>query len=339
MADLAPNLDARLRNLLDLQIEVLTAQRQAALKEERRTRVRRPVGQLLTLTLILLGFALAAAAASSPSLIGAVIHGDQLVGAVTAGTLQSVDALSRIPDPVRAAALTLLWPGVTFIARTSPLRLRTTLGGIAFAALVNVVVLALAAAIGTWFLGTLTAAIGLALLVFVIYEFCALVVAVESQPSDQAQVDTVRTGAAEWLDSMVDRIDRFFVRIHPSRWRLGGLAFVGLPLVSVTAELAAVVWPPVRIGFPAAAVFLAWVAWGIGATRPALRVPIWSVLGWTLVIIFVLDKDSAVSTLFLMLALAVLLVSCTIAIFRWPPAAMDGGEDRTLRRQAAHVDR
>lgn len=318
---LIKGLESRAAHFLDLSIERLEADNRASAERGRREAIQAEVGKVVAQLLVLGPYAVAVGIVSQAVLHDALLDPDLLLrrlqDLVTGSNAVNSAVRNAIPDALRGIVFSAISSLIVLVFRGTSVGLRAELGGILFMGVVTICVFGLTASFGTGIIGTLVALPGLVLAVVVTFEFTHVVLRITSSSGVEASPAAGRDIVARvrWLLSDLSR------RAHPTRSKGIAAAFVAVPLLAVLVILAAAAtytnngsplfWPA-RISLFALG---GWSAWACLATPSAVRIPLWSMLGWA-ALLLLLSTATAVTAGFAVVIVLLLASSVFELVFR-----------------------
>jgi hypothetical protein len=310
-----------LQRFLELQVRDLESRQAAEAEARRRDEVKAEVGQMITYLVLLLAYGLVLGLVSQSRIVQALMD-PQKVSQVfqTTGTA-GTEILNAVPDPLRGLFISTLTTVVLLFVRGGSNSVRADLGGALFmgGVVLSLVGVAGAAVLGT--AGALAAVAGLAAAAVIVYQLCELLVRL--RPSGLETETVARSRIMSQLRSSMALVAR---EIDPRRslWLRG--VYLAVPVacgaiatVSVFVTGGGPLYTPTLLSYYAIGV---WAAWACVVTPAAVRIPIWSLLPWSLLVGNVFGFDSLTVILGLSV-LGLLFVSSVVFTLR-PPAVSSG---------------
>jgi hypothetical protein len=314
-------LESRAAHFLDLSIERLEADHRAGEEKGRREAIKAEVGKVVAQLLVLGPYAVAVGIVSQAVLHDALLDPDLLVRRlrdfVTGSNAVNSAVTGAIPDALKGIVFSAVSSLVLLVFRGTSIGLRAELGGVLFMGFVTLSIYGLTAGFGTGVVGSLIALPGLVLAVVVTFEFTHMVLRITSSPGAEATPDTGR-GIFARIRRLLSDLGR---RAHPTGSIALAAAFVGLPLISVLVFLAAAATDPNNGGWlfwPARIalfVLAGWSAWACLATPSAVRIPLWSTLGWA-ALLLLLSAATVVTAAFAVVIVLLLASGVFELVFR-----------------------
>ena len=298
---LASALEGRAAHFLDLSIERLEADNRASTEQRRREAIQAEVGKVVGQLLVLGPYAVVVAIVSQAVLNAALLDPELLLrrlrDLVSGSTAVSGALTGAIPDALRGVVFTAISSLVLLVFRGTSIGLRAELGGTLFMGLVTLAIYGLTAGFGTGIIGSLVALPGLVLAVLLTFEFTHMVLRITSSGTVVEPIPATGRG-------ILDRIRRVLSELgsltHPTRSKTFAGAFVAIPALAVLISLGAAAtqggalfWPA-RIALFALAI---WSAWACLATPSEVRIPLWSTLAWSSVLLL-LSAATVVTAVF-----------------------------------------
>lgn len=274
----APETERLLARFLELQIAELEDRRRAADASASRQAVRAAVGQKITHLALLLGYAVGLGIVSWSLVLGALVDPQGIAEHVQRVGATSRLVLAVVPDALRGLVISTLTTLLLLVVRGASFSLRMDAGGALFVggAVLSLVGISAAAYAGP--LAVAAAAVGFVAAVLVVHEFCDLLMRQRSvPPPDAAGMRRLRAALAAVAAT-----------VRPSRSLWLSIAFVAVPTLCVLVTVAAgftlggPLFVPARIALFA---FVGWAAWACAVTPTAIRIPLWSVLPWSLLLL------------------------------------------------------
>lgn len=320
---LTAGLESRANHFLDLSIERLEADRRAVEEQRRRQAIQADVGKVVAQLLILGPYAVAVGIVSQAVLNAALLDPELLVSRlrdlVSGSTAVTGAVTGAIPDAFRGIVISAISSLVLLVFRGTSIGLRAELGGALFMGIVTLAVYGLCAGFGTGIVGSLIALPGLVLAVVVTVEFTHMILRITASPEGTA-AEPRATGRGFF--ARVQRLlGDFGSKANPTNSLALTGAFVATPLLAVLLFLAAAAtnadnggwlfWPA-RISLFALA---AWSGWACLATPSAVRIPIWSMLGWA-ALLLLLSAATTVTAVFAVVIVVLLAGSVYELVFR-----------------------
>jgi len=316
-------LAGRAADFLDLSIERLEADNRASVEQQRRAAIQADVGKVVAQLLVLGPYAVAVGFVSQAVLNAALLDPDLLVrrlrDIVGGSTAVSGAVSGAIPDALRGIVFSALSSLVLLVFRGTSIGLRAELGGVLFMGLVTISIYGLSAGLGTGAIGSLVALPGLVLAAVVTVEFTHMVLRITSSPDRPAVAEPV--AGRGFLARLRVLLADFGRSADPAAKPALAAVFVAVPVVAVLLFLAAAAtnadnggwlfWPA-RLSLYALAL---WSAWACLATPGAVRIPLWSMLGWA-AILLLLSAATAVTAGFTVVIVLLLAGSVFELVFR-----------------------
>lgn len=307
----APDLERLLGRYLELQIADLEDRRRAAEAARQAAAVRAQVGGTITHLVLVLAYAVGLGVVTWSLILAALLDpralSEHVHRAVAIGGL----ALAAVPDALRGLVISTLTTLVLLVVRGASFSIRMDLGGALFVGTAVLALVGVSAAAFAGPLGVTAAVVGYAAALLVVHEFCDLVLRLRSSPS---AVSPPRTLPQRLLALLV----RGSEAVQPQRSGWLTAAFVAVPSFSVVATVAAgftgggPLFVPARIGLFA---FVGWSVWACAVTPTAIRIPLWSILPWSLLIL-TLFGFTPVSIILGLAALLMLLANVLVFTLR-----------------------
>jgi hypothetical protein len=316
-------LASRAAGFLDLSIERLEADNRASAEQQRRAAIQADVGKVVAQLLVLGPYAVAVGFVSQAVLNAALLDPDLLVRRlrdIASGSTAVSGAVSgAIPDALRGVVFSAISSLVLLVFRGTSIGLRAELGGALFMGLVTLSIYGLSAGLGTGVIGSLVALPGLVLAVVVTIEFTHMVLRITSSP-DRPAVGPPAGGGGFFarLRRILSDLGR---SADPAAKPVLAAVFVAVPVLTVLLFLGAAAlnadnggwlfWPA-RLSLYALAL---WSAWACLATPNAVRIPLWSMLGWA-AILLLLSAATAVTAGFAVVIVLLLAGNVFELVFR-----------------------
>lgn len=312
-------LEGRATHFLDLSIERLEEDNRASAEQRRRQAIQAEVGRVIAQLLVLGPYAVAVGIVSQAVLNAALLDPDLLVSRlrdlVSGSTAVSGAVTGAIPDALRGVVFSALSSLVLLVFRGTSIGLRAELGGVLFMGLITLSVFGLTAGFGTGIIGSLVALPGLVLAMVLTFEFTHMVLRITSSPAAIPPPADTGRGIFARLRRLLGDVDR---RAQPTGSAGVAAAFVAIPLLVVLVSVGAafthggwLFWPA-RIALFALA---GWSAWACLATPGEVRIPLWSMLGWT-ALMLLLSAATEVTALFAIVIVLLLAGSVFELVFR-----------------------
>ena len=322
MGALTAALGSRAAHFLDLSIERLEADNRASVEQGRREAIQAEVGKVVAQLLVLAPYAVAVGIVSQAVLHAAILDPDLLLrrlrDLVSGSTAVSGAVTGAIPDALRGVFFSAISSLVLLVFRGTSIGLRAELGGALFMGLVTLSVYGLSAGFGTGIIGSLVALPGLVLAVVVTFEFTHMVLRITSSSETVEAAPATGRGIFARVRRLLGDLGR---RAHPTRSRSVAAAFVAIPLLAVAVFLGAAATNPTNGGWlfwPARIALFAlagWSAWACLATPGAVRIPLWSMLGWA-ALLLLLSAATAVTAGFAVVIVLLLAGTLFELVFR-----------------------
>ncbi len=319
MGALTAALGSRAAHFLDLSIERLEADNRASVEQGRRKAMQGEVGKVVAQLLLLAPYAVAVGIVSQAVLHAAILDPDLLLrrlrDLVSGSTAVSGGVTGAIPDALRGVFFSAISALVLLVFRGTSIGLRAELGGALFMGLVTLSVYGLSAGFGTGIIGSLVALPGLVLAVVVTFEFTHMVLRITSTPGAAEAVPATARGIFERLRR---RLNDLVTRARPTGSTALAATFVAIPLLVVLVSLAAAATNGGWLFWPARIALFAlagWSAWACLATPGAVRIPLWSMLGWA-ALLLLLSAATVVTAMFAVVIVLVLACSVFELVFR-----------------------
>jgi hypothetical protein len=320
---LPPPLEALAAHFLDLSIERLEADNRAVEEQRRRQAIQADVGKVVAQLLVLGPYAVAVGIVSQAVLNAALLDPELLVrrlrDLVSGSTAVTGAVTGAIPDAFRGIVISAISSLVLLVFRGTSIGLRAELGGVLFMGIVTLAIYGLCAAFGTGIVGSLIALPGLVFAVVVTFEFSHMVLRITASSGGAGSAP--RAPGRGFFARVQRLLSDFGRTTNPTtRPALAG-AFVAIPLLAVLLFLAAAAtnadnggwlfWPA-RISLFALAL---WSAWACLATPNAVRIPLWSTLGWA-ALLLLLSAATVVTAVFAVVIVLILAGSVFELVFR-----------------------
>lgn len=290
---------ARASRFLDLSIDRMEADLEAAADQARRREMQTEVGGLLGQLLFLVTYAVVVGAVSQAVLNAALLDPALLsrrLSDLLTGSSQLTGAVTNaIPDALRGIVFSTLSSLLLLLFRGTSLGLRAELGGVLFMGFVALAAYGLCAGFGTGVAGALIALPGLVLAGVLMHEFLQLVLRVTAPAAGSRPARG--TGLLSRARHLLDRLEEWAA---PRRSQVSTAAFIGLPILILAVSVGAAftnggwLYWPARIGLFAAG---AWSAWALLVTPAPVRIPLWSILAWATVLLL-LSAATVVTAVF-----------------------------------------
>jgi hypothetical protein len=319
LGGLSPALESRAAEFLDLSIERLKADNRASDEQRRKATTQTEVGKVVAQLLVLGPYAVAVGIVSQAVLNAALLDPDLLLRRLrdlVSGTNAVSGAVTgAIPDALRGIVFSAISSLVLLVFRGTSTGLRAELGGALFMGLVTLSVYGLAAGFGTGIIGSLVALPGIVLAVVLTFEFSHMVLRITASTEPGAIPPAVGRGFFVRLRRMLAEFGR---KANPAAGPARAAAFVAIPLVGVLLSVGAaftqggLLFWPARISLYALAL---WSAWACLATPSAVRIPLWSMLGWA-TLLLLLSAATTVTAVFAVVIVLLLAGSVFELIFR-----------------------
>jgi len=320
---LTPALEARAAHFLDLSIERLEADNRATEEQRRRQAIQADVGKVVAQLLVLGPYAVAVGIASQAVLNAALLDPELLVrrlrDLVSGSTAVTGAVTGAIPDAFRGIVISAISSLVLLVFRGTSIGLRAELGGVLFMGFVTLAVYGLSAGFGTGIVGSLIALPGLVLAVVITFEFTHMVLRITASPAGSALGP--RPAGRGFFARAQSLLGDFGRRVDPATKPALAVAFVGIPVLAVLLFLAAAAtngdnggwlfWPA-RVSLYALA---GWSAWACLVTPNAVRIPLWSTLGWA-ALLLLLSAATAVTAAFAVMVVLIVAGSVFELVFR-----------------------
>lgn len=321
--ELPEALASRATDFLDLSIQRLEADNRASEEQQRRAAIQADVGKVVAQLLVLGPYAIAVGFVSQAVLNAALLDPDLLVRRlrdIASGSTAVSGAVSgAIPDALRGVVFSAISSLVLLVFRGTSIGLRAELGGVLFMGLVTLSIYGLSAGLGTGVIGSLVALPGVVLAVVVTVEFTHMVLRITSSPDRPA---VAPPAAGHGIFARLRRsLSEFGRSADPASKPLFAAVFVTVPVLAVVLFLGAAAvnadnggwlfWPA-RLSLYALAL---WSAWACLATPSAVRIPLWSMLGWA-AILLLLSAATAVTAGFAAVIVLLLAGSVFELVFR-----------------------
>jgi hypothetical protein len=316
-------LESRAAQFLDLSIERLEADNRAGAEQQRKAAIQADVGKVVAQLFVLGPYAVAVGIVSQAVLNAALLDPDLLLrrlrDLVSGSNAVSGAVTGAIPDALKGIVFSAISSLVLLVFRGTSIGLRAELGGVLFMGIVTLSIYGLSAGFGTGTIGSLVALPGLVLAVVVTLEFTHLVLRITSSPGRPA---APRPAAGDgFFARLRQRLGDLGQTIDPARKPALAAAFVAVPVLTVLLFLGAAAtnadnggwlfWPA-RVSLYALAL---WSAWACLATPGAVRIPLWSMLGWAAVLLL-LSAATAVTAVFAVVVVLLLAGSVFELVFR-----------------------
>jgi hypothetical protein len=277
------------------------------------------------------------AAFSLTSLVGVLLVPAQVPHALESGFDSFVAFLAAVPDPVRVIVLPLLSSTALLAFRATTISARSNLGGALFGGLVMLALLGLAATAAAPPWGTLVAAPGFIAAGVILYEFCDTVIRVRALSGPSPDEPQAGIGGPPSLVRLFRAAGRYAERLHPARSQWPWLVFLLVPplatLILVTAVFAyhsnASWFRP--IGSVALLSLVGWAVWACVATPAAVRIPIWSGLGWLVLFANFVHERNTIAYTFGVAGLAVIVINAVIFVHAKQSSAVGRQDSATTQ--------
>lgn len=303
-----PETERLLARFLELQIADLEDRRRAAEAARSRELVRAAVGQKITHLALLLAYAVGLAVVSWSLILRDLFDPQGLAAHVQDVATTGRLAIATVPDALRGLAISTLTTLVLLVVRGATFSLRMDVGGALFVggAVLSLIGISAAAHLGLF--GMAAALVGYGAALLVVQEFCDLLLRQRSIPSTDA-------GGLRRLRRRLATIAR---AIHPRRTAWLAAAFVAVPALCVLITIAAGITLGGPFYVPAAVAifaFAAWTAWACAVTPTAIRIPLWSILPWSMLVLTVFGF-TPVAAVFALAAFVLLFANVLICTLR-----------------------
>jgi hypothetical protein len=278
---IGPDLERLLGRFLELQIAELEDRRRAAEAARRAELVRSQVGRTITHLVLLLAYAVALGIVTWSLILGALLDPRSLSEHVQRAAAIGRQAVAAVPNALLGLTISTLTTLVLLVGRGASFSLRMDLGGALFVggAVLSLVGIAAAAYAGP--LGVVAAVVGYTAALLVVHEFCDLVLRLRPAPSNGPPPRT----AAQKVVALLQRASD---AVQPRRHAWLSVVFVAVPTLCVLTTVAAgftqggPLFVPARIALFA---FVGWSVWACAVTPTAIRIPLWSILPWALLVL------------------------------------------------------
>jgi len=323
IAGLTAALENRAAQFLDLSIERLEADNRAGAEQRRRAAIQADVGKVVAQLFVLGPYAVAVGVVSQAVLNAALLDPELLLrrlrDLVSGSNAVSGAVTGAIPDVLRGVVFSAVSSLVLLVFRGTSIGLRAELGGVLFMGVVTLAVYGLSAGFGTGMIGSLVALPGLVLAVVVTFEFTHMVLRITASPGGPAVAPPA--AGTGYFARLRRRLGDFGRSIDPAGKPALAAAFVAIPVLTVLLFLGAAAtnaenggwlfWPA-RISLYALAL---WSAWACLTTPNAVRIPLWSMLGWA-ALLLLLSAATVVTAVFAVVVVLLLAASVFELVFR-----------------------
>ena len=301
----------------------LTSALEATEEQRRRQAMQADVGKVVAQLLVLGPYAVAVGIVSQAVLNAALLDPELLVrrlrDLVSGSTAVTGAVTGAIPDAFRGIVISAISSLVLLVFRGTSIGLRAELGGVLFMGFVTLAVYGLSAGFGTGIVGSLIALPGLVLAVVITFEFTHMVLRITASPAGSALGP--RPAGRGFFARAQSLLGDFGRRVDPATKPALAVAFVGIPVLAVLLFLAAAAtngdnggwlfWPA-RVSLYALA---GWSAWACLVTPNAVRIPLWSTLGWA-ALLLLLSAATAVTAAFAVMVVLIVAGSVFELVFR-----------------------
>lgn len=270
-----------LGRFLELQIADLEDRRRAAEAARRAEAVRAAVGGTITHLVLVLAYAAGLGVVTWSLILAALLEPRSLSEHVHRAAAIGGEAVAAVPDALRGLAISTLTTLVLLVVRGASFSLRMDLGGALFVGGAVLALVGVSAAAYAGPLGVAAAVVGYVAAVVVVHEFCDLVLRLRPSPTAGPPPGTVPQRLLALLARASDAV-------RPRRRAWLTAAFVAVPALCVLATVAAGFTNGGPLFVPARAAmfgFVGWSVWACGVTPTAIRIPLWSILLWSLLVL------------------------------------------------------
>jgi hypothetical protein len=265
----------------------------------------------------------------TPQLLATLVNPAELGRLLQEAALRLNDVIGLIPDALRSTVIGAVTGLALLSFNSASSRARLDLGGTLFVGVVVVSILGFASAANTGVIGALAFLVGVAASLYVVLEFFRVVPVLDTAaPGGTAPSPSLLSRfVLRWWSAapaaQAGRLVRSAVR--PGRSRPSLIAFLITPPASIAAMV--VVTVADRAGPPGPllywvflsglVLFLAWCAWACIATPSQVRIPMWSMVGWSCAVLLIVFF-TAVSAVFAVAMVLMLVVNLQVAILGRP---------------------
>ena len=315
---LTADLGSRAAHFLDLSIGRLEADQRSAMEQQRREGIQSEIGKVVAQLFVLGPYAVAVGIISQAVLNQALLNPglllERLRDLVSGSNAVTGAVTAAIPDALRGVVFSAIGSLLLLVVRGTSIGLRAELGGALFLGVVTLCVYGLTAGLGTGLVGALVALPGLVLAIVITFEFTHMLLRVTASTGAAELPTSAGRGAFASLRRLLAELGR---RGHPTRSRAISIAFLAIPLIAVLINVGAaftaggwLFWPA-RISLFALA---GWGAWACLATPGAVRIPLWSMLGWA-TLLLLLSAATTVTAVFAVVVVLLLAGSAVELVF------------------------
>ncbi len=330
-------LERTLEQYLTLRIEALKREARSQSEQELRAgadaAVRTEVGRLVTRLLVLASYAFVLGAFSTPQLLATLVDPAELGRLVQVAALRLNAIIQVVPDALRSTVIGAVTGLAALSFNSVSFKVRFDLGGTLLVGIVVLSILGCASAASTGLIGTTAFFLGLGGSLYVVSEFFQVLRRLDMHvPSDIRSVEADQSVLSRLTGQLLERgyateLHRVGRIVRPERSRVGTLVFLGGPPISMAAMLGVAVadqaGPPGPILYwifwSGLMTLLAWCLWACAVTPSRVRIPLWSIVGWSfLVLLFVFF--TAVSAIFALATVLLLIANLYVVVLGWSGA-------------------
>lgn len=310
-------LERALARYLELQNAALERSEAEQVEGKRRTAMRSAVGQLVTWLLLLAGYSLVLGVISQAFVLSALLNPHAFVDRAVAARDYTNTTIGWVPEAFRGLAVSALSAGALLLFRTASFSVRADLGGALFVGVAVLSLLGLSAAANSGLIGVMVALPGFVAAALIVNELLRSIrrlrtdaAAVAADPGLQR---SPRYGA------ILDRWQRF---ADPTSRAWLSAVFLALPWVCLALVGASDVTQGGPLFAPsrtAMFTYVGWCVWACFVTPGVVRIPLWSLVPWSALVIFQL-ADNPVGKVFFIAVIVVLFVNVALILWTRDPA-------------------
>lgn len=332
----SPRLQRILEQYLTTRIQAFEREERSRAEQELKTAadaaVRTEVGRMITRLILLAGYSLLLGELSTPQLLATLVNPAEL-GRLVQLAATRLDALIRlVPDALRSSVIGGAGALVALSFNSVSFQARFEVGGTLLVGVVVMSILGFASAASTGLIGTLAFLVGILGSLYIVLEFFQVLrqLDIGAGPVGVLHADSSvfsRIAGRLLEDSRVDAVRSVGRALRPERSRVATLAFLAVPPVALAAMLAVTIadqgGPPGPVLYwvfwSGLMALLAWSLWACAATPSRVRIPLWSMVGWSTFVIL-LVYFTPVSAIFALAMVTTLFLCVQVVVLGWSGA-------------------
>ncbi len=330
----SPHLEQVLEQYLTLRIHALQREDRSRTEQELKAAadaaLRTEVGRMVTRLFLLASYALVLGVIGTPQLLATLVNPAELGRLLQEAAVRLDSLIQLVPDALRSAVIGAVGGLAALSFNSTSSRVRFDVGGTLFVGVVVVSILGFASAASTGVIGTLAFMLGLAFSLYVVLEFFRVLRGLDTAAADTERAEPPilsRLAGRSLSIPCVAELRGLGRAIRPDHSRPGTLAFLIVPPISmaviVSVALADQAGPPGPLLYwvflSGLIAFIAWCAWACVATPRQVRIPLWSMVGWSSLVLL-LVFFTAVSAIFAVAMVVLLVVNLQVVVLGWSRA-------------------